>query len=104
MKISLAFTCLSRGRHTCAQQKFAQIFDQISIANAALVRMVQKTLESVQGDLETRPMCRGNIGTQMFQQGFDFPPMYIATNRIMKNGTQLIIMLVAHDDSPFRST
>jgi hypothetical protein len=63
--------------------------------------MMQETLQTIQRDMEARPVRRGNARAQMEQQGFDLSPVYIAADGIVEDGTQLAIMFVAHDDSPF---
>jgi len=83
-----------------SRQKFTQILDQIFIAYITLMRVMQKTLKTIQSDMKTRTMSRGNAGPQMMQQGLNLPPMYIATHRVMENRTQQTIMLVTHDSSP----
>jgi hypothetical protein len=82
------------------RQKFAQVLDQIFIADIALVGVVQETLKAVQYDVEARPVSGGNACTQMVKQRFDFAPVYIAADRVMENGKQQAVMLVTHGSSP----
>jgi hypothetical protein len=64
------------------------------------VRVVQETLKTVEYDVETCPVCGGDAGTQVIKKGFDFAPMYIAADRVMEDGKQQAVMLVAHGSSP----
>jgi hypothetical protein len=86
--------------YTCAQQKIAQISDQISVTYATLVRVMQETINSIQANVKACAMCRRNRSTHMMQQGFNFSPVYITADGIMKNGTQLIFVFMTHLGSP----
>jgi hypothetical protein len=64
------------------------------------VGVVQETLKIIKYDVEARTVCRGDAGTEVAQQRLYFAPMYIAADRVMKDGKQQAVMLVTHGNSP----
>jgi hypothetical protein len=96
--LSVAF--VTRWRNPGAGKKVAQALDYYSIADVALMRVVQKILAIVELYAKPRAMRRRNAGAQVMEQGFDFAPVDIAADRIMEDGAYQVDMLVAHCETP----
>jgi hypothetical protein len=48
--------------------------------------VMQKNIEAVERHVKARAMRSDDAGAQVVQQGFDFAPVDVAADRIMKNG------------------
>jgi len=71
-------------------QIFAQMFDLLLIADTAVVRVMQKAFDLIQYDVKTGAMTGLNIGAEVMQQRFDFTPVNVAADGILKYGAQQI--------------
>jgi len=71
-------------------QIFAQMFDLLLIAYTAVVGVMQKALDLIQHDVKTGAMTGLNIGAEVVQQRFDFTPVNVAADGILKYGAQQI--------------
>ena len=87
---------VNRRSDSSASEEFSQVFDLLLTINIALMWVVQELIETVQIHMEDCPMCGLDAGAQMMQQRFNFTPVDIAADRIMKDGTNQIDMFMAH--------
>lgn len=81
-------------------EEFAQVLDILTTENAALVRMMEKVLVTVQDDAKTRAMHGFDFGAEMMKQGLDLAPVDVRARRILEQTAQQVQMLVTHDTLP----
>lgn len=74
----------------------AQQLDIVFRAGGAVVRVVQKEFNAVEDDAKPRAVPSFHGGPEMVEEGFDFTPVDIRTDRVGENGVQQMGMLVAH--------
>lgn len=60
------------------------------------MRVMQIPFNTIQHHTETGALDRLDSGAQVMQQGFDFAPVDVATDRILKDGVNQMFVLVAH--------
>ena len=87
-------------RYPGMRQKLPELFDVGLAASAAVVRVMQKNLNLVQRYFETRAVRRIDFGAEVMEQGFNFAPVNIGTQRVLKDAAHQVGMLVAHGKAP----
>lgn len=76
------------------------MLDEVSSAFIAMVRMMKKIGDAIQGDPKACALRRFNLRAQMVEQGFHFSPMNVGGMGVLEYGTQKVVMFMAHDDDP----
>jgi hypothetical protein len=89
---------VSGGTDPRVQKKLLHVFKEISAADTAIVRMVQKISHAIQCHFEARTMRWLDVRSQMVEQGFHFAPMDIGAELILQDGAQQVNVFVAHGD------
>jgi len=84
--VALFFICRRTDAGAC--QIFAQMFDFLFSAYAAVVWMMQHAFDIIQYHAKARAMAGLQIGAQVMQQRFYFPPMDVTAKRILEYGAQ----------------
>jgi hypothetical protein len=82
------------------RQKLPELLDVGLAAGAAVMRVMQKNLKLVERYFETRAVRRIDFGAEVMEQGFDFAPVNVGTQRVLKDAAHQVGMLVAHDEAP----
>jgi hypothetical protein len=69
-------------------QKLAQKLDQLLVANVALVRVMQITVNLIQDNMESGTMGGINGSAQVIQKRLNLPPVDVAAEGILKYRSQ----------------
>jgi hypothetical protein len=78
------------------QKKLLHMFEEISGADIAIVRMMQKVRYPIQRYFEARTVRWFYICAQMIEQGFHFAPMDVGAELVLQDGAQQVDVFVAH--------
>ncbi len=70
--------------------------DIVLLAHAAVVRPVQGALYAVQRNPQARAVGGLDDAAQVTQQGFDVPPVDIATERVREDSIQNVLVFMTH--------
>jgi hypothetical protein len=78
------FSFLLRGSDACLSKVFPQLFDILLCAFITTVRMVQNKFSLIEYYAKTGAMRGLYFGAQVVKQGFNFSPVNICINGILK--------------------
>ena len=95
---ALVFDFVKRGCHFRRGKILAQILHILPKQHVAVMRVMQDTLNPVQNDANSRPLERFHLGAQVVQQRFDFAPVDVAADRVLKNAVYQMLVFMAHGE------
>jgi hypothetical protein len=82
------FFRLVKGRADAGlDKKLPKLFDDLFVAYAAVMRMMQNAFDIVQDHSKTRAMAWLDGASQVMKQGFDLAPVDVAAHWILKYGS-----------------
>ncbi len=61
-----------------------------------MVRVMQKSFDTVQHDAKTRALYRFHCCAEVMQQRLDFPPVNVAAYRILEDGVDEVFVFMTH--------
>lgn len=82
------------------REVLAQMLDGLTIHDIAVMGAMQDTFGTVQDHPDAGPRQRFHGRPQMMQKRLDFTPMDVAADRVLENGADEMLVLMAHGEEP----
>jgi hypothetical protein len=77
---------------------FAQVADGALVERVAMMGTVQDAFHTVELHADARAGERLDVGTEVTEQRFHFPPVDVAADGVVKDRLEQVLVLVAHQD------